>query len=109
MALRFPVRFGARDQVAFVVRFKERTHAYLNQCAHIPSEMDWQPGQFFDLSGLYLICATHGALYLPESGLCIDGPCVGRSLLKIETLEQGDSIYWRPNNLIQPISFSKQA
>lgn len=109
MALRFSVRFEAHDAVAFIVRYQGQPHGYLNQCAHIPSEMDWQAGQFFDLSGLYLICATHGALYLPDSGLCIDGPCSGRSLLKIETLEQDDSIYWRPNALIQPILFPTQA
>ena len=31
---------------AFALRFDGRVVAYLNRCAHVPTEMDWQPGQF---------------------------------------------------------------
>ena len=65
---------------AFVVQFQGRAHAYLNRCAHVPVELDWLEGAFFDDTGQYLVCATHGAMYEPQSGLCVDGPCKGRSL-----------------------------
>ena len=66
--VRFSVPFQGRDEPAFVIRHRGRAHAYLNRCGHVPVELDWQHGEFFDDSKLYLICATNGALYAPESG-----------------------------------------
>ncbi|RLJ64955.1 Rieske (2Fe-2S) protein [Sulfurisoma sediminicola] len=78
---------------AFAVRFRGRVHAYLNRCGHIPVELDWQHGQFFESGGLYLICATHGALYDPETGHCVGGRCNGRGLVPLEVSERGGSVY----------------
>ncbi len=72
------------DISAFVVQFQGQAFAYLNRCAHVPVELDWLEGAFFDDSGQYLVCATHGAMYEPNTGLCIDGPCRGRSLEALE-------------------------
>ena len=33
---------------AFAMRFEGKVVAYLNRCAHVPTEMDWQDGQFLD-------------------------------------------------------------
>ncbi|MBU6381103.1 MAG: Rieske (2Fe-2S) protein [Betaproteobacteria bacterium] len=65
---------------AFVVRYEGQNFAYLNRCAHVPVELDWLEGAFFDDTGHFLVCATHGAMYEPKTGLCVDGPCRGRSL-----------------------------
>lgn len=72
---------------AFVVRYDGQARAFLNQCAHVPVELDWQPGRFFEDSGLYLICATHGAMYRPDDGFCVAGPCRGRSLQSLPCRE----------------------
>jgi nitrite reductase/ring-hydroxylating ferredoxin subunit len=40
-----------------------------------------------------LICATHGALYEPDSGVCIDGPCRGTRLAPVAMNERGGGIY----------------
>jgi nitrite reductase/ring-hydroxylating ferredoxin subunit len=53
---------GPQPTPAFVVRYRGRVRAYLNRCGHLPVELDWQHGQFYDMAGIYLICATHGAL-----------------------------------------------
>jgi nitrite reductase/ring-hydroxylating ferredoxin subunit len=45
-------------------------------------EMDYQPNKFFDSTGQYLMCATHGAIYRPKRGECRGGPCRG-GLIKI--------------------------
>jgi len=71
-------------------------HAYLNRCGHVPVELDWQHGEFFDDSKLYLICATHGALYAPESGQCLGGRCNGRGLTKLPVEERDGNIYLIP-------------
>ena len=60
MGVRFKVQTAAGDAPAFVVRFDGAVYAYINRCAHVPVEMDWTDGAFFDYSKLYLICSTHG-------------------------------------------------
>jgi nitrite reductase/ring-hydroxylating ferredoxin subunit len=90
---RFEVEWHGERAPAFVVRFRGRVYAYLNRCAHVPMEMDWKPGEFFDLSGLYLICATHGALYAPESGRCQGGRCDGRHLTPLAIAERHGNVY----------------
>jgi nitrite reductase/ring-hydroxylating ferredoxin subunit len=87
--IRFAVERHGETQPAFVIRYDGAVHAYVNRCAHVPVELDWMPGEFFDLSGLYLICSTHGATYLPETGRCVAGPCSGRSLVRLP-LEESD-------------------
>jgi nitrite reductase/ring-hydroxylating ferredoxin subunit len=89
----FEVEWAGERVPAFVIRFRGQVRAYLNRCAHVPVEMDWKPGEFFDLSGLYLICATHGALYAPESGHCLGGRCDGRGLTALPVVERDGNIY----------------
>jgi nitrite reductase/ring-hydroxylating ferredoxin subunit len=93
---RFAVtRFG-REEPAFAVRFHGRVYAYMNRCGHVPVELDWQHGEFFDTSKLYLICATHGALYSPESGHCLGGRCNGKGLEPVTVIERNGKIFLTP-------------
>jgi hypothetical protein len=36
---------------AFAIRYKGVVYAYLNRCSHVPMEMDYQAGRFFDDTG----------------------------------------------------------
>ena len=81
-----------------------RVHAYLNRCSHVAMEMDWRPNQFFDLTGQHLVCATHGALFRPDTGQCIGGPGRG-PLVAIEVEEQGGVVFWRSQYHLQPVEF----
>ncbi len=65
---------------AFAVRYLGTARAFVNRCPHAGTELDWQPGEFFEETGLYLICSTHGALFEPSSGVCVAGPCRGACL-----------------------------
>jgi nitrite reductase/ring-hydroxylating ferredoxin subunit len=85
--VRFEVRRGGRAQAAFAIRTAGRVRAYLNRCAHVPVELDWQPGRFFDADGIVLICSTHGAIYDPANGGCLGGPCGGRGLEEVGVAE----------------------
>jgi nitrite reductase/ring-hydroxylating ferredoxin subunit len=103
-AVSFDVRHGTRNCPAFAIRFEGHVHAYLNRCAHVPMEMDFVPNRFFDASGQYLICATHGAMYQPQTGACRGGPCRG-GLVKIEVSERDGVVHWHTgHNLNLPES-----
>jgi nitrite reductase/ring-hydroxylating ferredoxin subunit len=94
--VRFEVNWQGRAAAAFVIRFHGKVVGYLNRCAHVPVELDWQAGDFFDISKSYLVCATHGAWYEPLSGLCRGGPCKGRSLQALVVEEAEQQVYLLP-------------
>ena len=64
----------------FAVRHDGTARAFVNRCPHLGVELDWQPGEFFEETGLYLVCSTHGATFEPSTGLCVAGPCRGARL-----------------------------
>lgn len=88
----FFVEIDDQQLPAFVVRFQGEVYAYLNQCAHLFLELDWENGEFFDLSGDYIMCANHGALFEPASGECVSGPCYGASLRRVPVTEVDNAI-----------------
>ena len=91
--VRFEVDAADGPVAAFVVRHGGRVYAYLNRCAHVPVELDWVAGQFFDLTGQWLMCAVHGAHYDPRDGRCVLGPCKGRRLHAVPVRERAGGIY----------------
>ena len=103
-AVPFDVNYAGQTCRAFAVRFKGQPHAYLNRCSHVAMELDWQPNQVFDASGQWLLCASHGAAYRPDTGQCVGGPCRG-GLVKIELLERGGIVYWQSAYNLKPVEF----
>ena len=92
--VRFEVEYFGQPAPAFAVRQGGRVHAYLNRCAHVAMELDWQEGIFFDSGGRDLICSTHGAVYDASSGRCLGGPCNRSPLVKLRTEERAGMVYF---------------
>lgn len=90
--VRFWVQRDGAKLPAFAIRYGGRVYAYINRCAHVGVELDWQEAQFFDRSGLYLICSMHGALYAPDTGRCLGGPCNGIGLEPLAVEERKGKI-----------------
>lgn len=76
----------------FAIRFGGEVRAFVNRCPHLGVELDWEPGAFFDEAKLYLVCSTHGAVFEPDSGRCVGGPCRGASLEAIRIEECADGV-----------------
>jgi nitrite reductase/ring-hydroxylating ferredoxin subunit len=98
----FDVQYAGLICRAFAIRFEGAVHAYLNRCTHVAMEMDWQPNQFFDDTGHWLLCSTHGAAYLPATGACGGGPCTG-GLVKITLTEEYGVVYWHTAHNLKPV------
>jgi len=103
-AVGFDVTYHGQACRAFAIRYEGRVHAYLNRCSHVPMEMDYQPERFFDSTGQWLICATHGAIYQPQTGRCAGGPCRG-GLVKIALEERDGVVHWHTGPHLKPIEF----
>jgi len=89
---KFPLRWRGRRIEAFVVNFQGRFYAYVNACAHFGTPLDWWPNEFFTEDGRLLICASHGAVYAPDTGRCAGGPCGGGALYALAVREDGDRV-----------------
>lgn len=86
----FRIRCGARALNGFVVNYAGQYHAYVNRCAHAGTPLDTWPNEFFSEDGCSLVCSTHGAVYAPDSGLCVEGPCRGARLERLRLERDGD-------------------
>lgn len=82
---------GERKE-GFVIRHGGRVYAYRNECRHIPMTMDWVENRFLSRDGCYLQCATHGARYQIDTGLCVDGPPLGERLRSLPVEETDGEI-----------------
>jgi nitrite reductase/ring-hydroxylating ferredoxin subunit len=89
----FEVADGIEIWPAFIIRHPQGVAAFINRCAHLALELDWDRGHFFDLDQRYLICATHGALYTADTGACVSGPCNGSGLEELKVAETGGAVY----------------
>ena len=98
LAVPFDVTYQGQTCRAFAIRYQGHIHAYLNRCSHVPMEMDYQPDRFFDQSGQWLICATHGAMYAPDSGYCVQGPCRGARLEPVAVIERDGGVFLKDDN-----------
>ncbi len=79
-SMKFSFESADGEHEGFILRHRDRLYAYRNECRHIPMTMDWVENRFLSRDRRYIQCATHGALYEIETGLCVDGPPVGETL-----------------------------
>jgi len=91
--VRFALAEGDAEEGGFAIRYDGVVHAFVNRCPHLGSELDWQPGEFFEEGGLYLICSTHGAVFEPPTGYCVAGPCQGASLQPVRAEESDGQVF----------------
>jgi nitrite reductase/ring-hydroxylating ferredoxin subunit len=75
---------GDTDIKLIAVRKDKQVFCYHNICPHMGVNLDWVADQFLDTSAEFIQCATHGALFQIEDGLCIAGPCQGQKLSTIK-------------------------
>jgi nitrite reductase/ring-hydroxylating ferredoxin subunit len=62
----FDVMLWRQPARAFALRIDGRVVAYINRCAHVPTELDWNPGEFLDAER-GMVCSIHGAIRRPAT------------------------------------------
>jgi len=83
---------------AFLINHRGEFHAYANRCRHMTTPLDFVRYQFFTEDREHLVCMTHGALYEPDSGLCVEGPCKGLSLYRLPVkVDRGEVLVGCPS------------
>ena len=108
-AVVFDVLLWGQPARAFGLRFDNALVAYVNRCAHVPVEMDWQPGEFLDHDKRWIVCSIHGASYEPADGRCVGGPCGRSQLMRVAVAEIDGQACWYPSADIRPVPFNAPA
>ena len=91
----------ARRFNIIVLRRGGDVFAFFNRCPHKGTPLETFPNQFFDAERRYLVCSTHGALFRPEDGYCVAGPCAGAFLEPVELHIRAGGVYLRTDRLEQ--------
>jgi nitrite reductase/ring-hydroxylating ferredoxin subunit len=78
--------------------------AYLNRCAHVPAEMDWQPGEFLDSDRRWIVCSIHGASYDRPTAAAWAAPAAAAGSSAMAVGEADGQVYWYPSRDIQPVA-----
>jgi nitrite reductase/ring-hydroxylating ferredoxin subunit len=76
----FALGSGFARRLVLVLRKNGILRAYVDSCPHAGTPLEMAADDFFDRDGRYLLCRTHGALFRPEDGVCVAGPCIGARL-----------------------------
>lgn len=89
----------------FVVRTGDAVRAYVNRCPHKALTLNLREHDFLAPvagGGTLLRCVHHGAFFVPENGLCVVGPCAGRSLQPLECrVEDGVVLVRAPDKPVE--------
>jgi nitrite reductase/ring-hydroxylating ferredoxin subunit len=101
----FDVMLWRQPARGFALRIDGRVVAYINRCAHVPTELDWNPSQFLDAERSTIVCSVHGAQYSPQSGHCLGGPCGRGRLMAVAVSESDGQVHWYPSRDIAPVVF----
>ncbi|HET6655133.1 MAG TPA: Rieske (2Fe-2S) protein [Gammaproteobacteria bacterium] len=89
--------FILNGEECFAVRQGDEVYGYLNLCPHTARYLNWGPDKFLTRDGSQIMCAGHGAIFAISSGVCMLGPCRGRSLQPIDVrVEEGVVVAYDP-------------
>ena len=83
---------GTERREIFVIRRGVEIVAYVNSCPHIGTTLDWRADEFLTADKRFILCGTHGAIFDIASGLCLKGPCIGKSLTPIAVRQEGSVV-----------------
>ena len=79
-----------------VTRHQGWPRAWLNVCPHQGRPLNWAPGRFLSDEHGHLVCAAHGAVFEPDAGRCVSGPCRNAGLKALEVTESDSEILVKP-------------
>lgn len=64
----------------FVVRHGVALRGYVDRCPHMGLPLAQRLDEYLTPDGATIACSWHGALFDPDDGLCVGGPCTGSRL-----------------------------
>lgn len=88
---------GCGRDTVFAVRRGGTVRVWADRCPHHGTPMPWRKDAYLNAAGDRIVCAAHGALFEINSGLCVQGPCLGEKLRPIHfTVDEAGDILLAP-------------
>ena len=66
---------------------------YIDRCPHAGMPLALLPNRYLTREGDLIVCSSHGALFRPDDGLCVGGPCAGKWLTPWPVMTKGGALY----------------
>ena len=85
--------FDAGEVSLLLIRKGASVFAYHNICPHVGTPLNWMPDRFLNQDRTFIQCATHGAQFEIESGVCVVGPCHGQSLSAVDVFVKDEQVH----------------
>ncbi|NEZ02890.1 Rieske 2Fe-2S domain-containing protein [Wenzhouxiangella sp. XN201] len=83
----FRIEQGGDPVWLIATRIGESPRAWLNVCPHQGRPLNFAPDRFLTDPEQRLVCAHHGAVFEPDGGVCVSGPCQRASLTAVPVSE----------------------
>lgn len=64
----------------FLVRTGDEVRGYVDRCPHAGLPLAQKLDGYLTPDKQHIVCSWHGAMFRPEDGLCVGGPCSGGRL-----------------------------
>ena len=71
---------GSGQATVIACRYQGTLYLWRNRCPNLDTPMNWRQDAFLNARGDRLVCFAHGAIFMPDSGLCVQGACAGQRL-----------------------------
>ena len=84
-----------RDTI-IALRWQGQLRVYRNSCPHWQVPMQYRKDRFMSGDGRHIVCFAHGALFQPDDGLCVLGPCVGQALQRLDVRLSENEVWLAP-------------
>jgi nitrite reductase/ring-hydroxylating ferredoxin subunit len=85
----FIFRVGEALFMGFVTRRGDKVTGFVDHCPHAGMPLAVVPNRYLTRDGRFILCASHGAMFKPDTGACVGGPCGGKALaawpVRVET------------------------
>lgn len=101
--------FNSGRTTVFAMVYRGEVRIYRNSCPHLDVPLEYRKDRFLSADRERVICYAHGAQFMPDTGLCVHGPCLGNSLTALEYKCEANLILLSIDSLGRPIEVSRTA
>ncbi|WP_373877897.1 Rieske (2Fe-2S) protein [Pseudomonas turukhanskensis] len=96
-----------RDSI-FALRHDGQIRIYRNSCPHLDVRLEYRKDRFMSADGQLIMCYAHGAQFLPATGECIYGPCLGERLQAVQWWEEGGWVVLDTTQIESPLPRARE-
>lgn len=88
----FTVEADGEPVFLVATRHRGEPRAWFNVCPHQGRALNFAPDRFLTDDDGHLVCCAHGAVFEPDHGRCISGPCQNAELKAVAISETGGEV-----------------